>query len=72
MIAELPTFKVIEDPVICGRLQVSIAAVSDYGKELYVNPAGGLTEAECRFVMGHELLHVAVRHAHRCRGRDPN
>jgi len=65
------TFKLIEDPLICGRLEVSVAAVSDYGKELYINPAAGLTEAECRFVMAHELLHVALRHSQRCRGRDP-
>ncbi len=65
------TFKLIEDPALCGRMQVSIAAVSEYGKELYVNPAAGLTESECRFVMAHELLHVALRHSTRCRGRDP-
>jgi predicted metal-dependent peptidase len=65
------TFKLIEEPMICGRLSISIAAVSDYGKELYVNPAAGLTEGECRFVMAHELLHVALRHSMRCRGRDP-
>ena len=28
------TFELIEDPTICIRLQTSIAAVSDYGKEL--------------------------------------
>jgi len=65
------TFKLIEEPAICGRLAISMAAVSDYGKELYVNPAAGLTEGECRFVMAHELLHVALRHSMRCRGRDP-
>ncbi|PYV23583.1 MAG: peptidase, partial [Acidobacteria bacterium] len=65
------TFELIEEPTICGRLQISIAAVSDYGKEVYVHPAAGLTEAECRFVMAHELLHVALRHSMRCRGRDP-
>jgi len=65
------TFQLVEEPAICGRLQISIAAVTDYGKELYVNPAAGLTEAESRFVMAHELLHVALRHSMRCRGRDP-
>jgi predicted metal-dependent peptidase len=29
-----------------------------------------LTEDECRFVMAHELLHVALRHSARGRGRD--
>jgi|HubBroStandDraft_1064217.scaffolds.fasta_scaffold00423_22 predicted metal-dependent peptidase len=65
------TFSLIEEPAICGRLQISIAAVTDYAKELYFNPAAGLTEPECRFVMAHELLHVALRHSTRCRGRDP-
>jgi predicted metal-dependent peptidase len=65
------SFELIEDPVLCGRLQISIAAVSDYAKEIYINPAAGLTEDECRFVMAHELLHVALRHSIRCRGRDP-
>lgn len=64
------SFKLIEDVAVCSRLQVSIAAISDYGKELYVNPAAGLTEAECRFVIAHELLHVALRHSPRCRARD--
>jgi predicted metal-dependent peptidase len=65
------SFELIEDPVVCARLHTSIAAVSEYGKELYINPAAGLTELECRFVMAHELLHVALRHSQRCRGRDP-
>jgi predicted metal-dependent peptidase len=65
------TFKLIEDPAICGRMQISIAAVSEYAKELYVNPAAGLAESECRFAMAHELLHVALRHSVRCGGRDP-
>jgi predicted metal-dependent peptidase len=65
------TFTLIEDPAICARLPISVAAVSEYGKELYLNPAAGLTESECRFVIAHELLHVALRHSMRCRGRDP-
>ena len=65
------TFDLIEDPLICTRMQISIAAVSDYTKEIYINPAAGLSESECRFVIAHELLHVALRHTARCRGRDP-
>jgi predicted metal-dependent peptidase len=64
-------FKVIEDPILCARLDVSIAAVDAYLGEIYLNPAAALDEAECRFVMAHELLHVALRHAARRRGRDP-
>ncbi len=64
-------FELIEDAALCARMQISIAAVSDYGKEIYINPGAGLSESECRFVIAHELLHVSLRHSTRCRGRDP-
>src|SRR5450432_2452168 len=64
-------FDLIEDPLVCHRMQISVAAVSDYAKEIYITPAAGLTESECRFVIAHELLHVSLRHSTRCRGRDP-
>jgi len=64
-------FEIIEDVALCGRMQISVAAVSDYGKEIYINPGAGLSEAECRFVIAHELLHVSLRHSTRCSGRDP-
>lgn len=64
-------FDLIEDPLLCGRMQISVAAVSDSSKEIYINPGAGLNEAECRFVIAHELLHVSLRHSTRCRGRDP-
>lgn len=63
-------FKIIEDPKICQRLQVTIAAVDAEGREIYINPAAGLTEEEIRFVMAHELLHVGLRHESRNQGRD--
>jgi hypothetical protein len=65
------SFELIEDPRICGRMEISVAAVSDWSKEIYIHPGAGLTDAECRFVIAHELLHVALRHSARCRGRDP-
>ncbi|MGH2515331.1 MAG: vWA domain-containing protein, partial [Ktedonobacterales bacterium] len=40
-------------------------------KEIFFNPAVSLTEAECRFVLAHELLHVGLRHDTRRQGRDP-
>ncbi len=46
-------------------------SVSDVTKEIYISPGAGLSEAECRFVMAHELLHVSLRHSRRCGGRDP-
>lgn len=40
-------------------------------KEIYLSPAAGLDQQECRFVMAHELLHVSLRHQTRRQGRDP-
>lgn len=65
------SFTIIEDPLICVRMEVSVAAVNAYMKEIYINPSAGLDEYECRFVMAHELLHVGLSHHTRCQGRDP-
>ncbi|MNU73594.1 hypothetical protein D3C71_630800 [compost metagenome] len=64
-------FKIIEDPILCNRLSISVAAVDAEAKEIYVNPAAGLDEQECRFVLAHEFLHVGLRHHARADGRDP-
>jgi len=65
------SFRVIEDPELCRRLDISIAAVDDSAQEIYYNPFAGLGEEECRFVMAHELLHAGLRHQARRQGRDP-
>lgn len=65
------SFTIIEDPVLCARMDISVAAVNSYLKEIYINPAAGLDEYECRFVIAHELLHVGLSHQARCQGRDP-
>jgi predicted metal-dependent peptidase len=65
------SFTVIEDPVICARMEITVAAVSPASREIFMNPAAGLTETEARFVMGHELLHVGLHHDSRRQGRDP-
>lgn len=65
------SFKVIEDPFVCQRMDISVAAVDMVLREIYVNPAAGLRDEELRFVMAHELLHVGLRHDVRCQGRDP-
>jgi predicted metal-dependent peptidase len=65
------TFKIIENPQLCGRMEIHIAAVSPYLRELYINPAAGLTAMEYRFVMAHEFLHAALRHDVRHEWRDP-
>jgi predicted metal-dependent peptidase len=64
-------FEIIEDPLICQRLDISVAAVDAQSKQIFINPAAGLDEKECRFVMAHELLHVGLRHDTRRQGRDP-
>lgn len=64
-------FDVVEDPQLCARLGISIAAVDAESQEIFINPAAGLDEHECRFVMAHELLHVGLRHQARREGRDP-
>jgi predicted metal-dependent peptidase len=64
-------FEIIEDPLICQRLDISVAAVDAQSKQIFINPAAGLDEQQCRFVMAHELLHVGLRHDTRREGRDP-
>ena len=63
-------FKIVEDPLICQRLDISVAAVDTQSQEIFVNPAAGLDEHQARFVMAHELLHVGLRHDTRREGRD--
>lgn len=65
------SFRVIEDPELCRRLDISVAAVDDASQEIYMNPFAGLDEEECRFVMAHELLHAGLRHQARRQGREP-
>lgn len=64
-------FNIIADPIICMRMEISVAAVDAYMQEIYINPAAGLDDYECRFVMAHELLHVGLRHQARRQGREP-
>lgn len=63
-------FTIIEDPLVCQRMSISIAAVDMESREIFINPAAGLDEHECRFVMAHEILHVGLRHDVRREGRD--
>lgn len=65
------SFQIIEDPGICMREEISVAAISEHLQTIYLNPGRGLTEGEYRFVIAHELLHVGLRHQSRCQGRDP-
>ncbi len=64
-------FTIVEDSQVCSRMQITVAAVDEEAKELYVNPAAGLHVESARFVLAHELLHVGLRHQVRRQGRDP-
>lgn len=64
-------FKLVEDPQVCARMDIQIAAVNYDLKEIYINKNADLNEQECRFVMAHEFLHVGLEHGKRRKGRDP-
>ncbi len=63
-------FKVIEDSEYCQKNEIQIAAVDAGLKEIYVNPAAGLSNEELKFVLAHEYLHAGLDHANRSKGRD--
>ena len=63
-------FKIIEDSEYCQKNDIQIAAVDAGLKEIYVNPAAGLSDDELRFVLAHEFLHAGLDHANRAKGRD--
>lgn len=65
------SFTVVEDATVCGLLNISVAAISEDQREIYVNPNRRHTVEAYRFIMAHELLHAGLRHQDRCRGRDP-
>ena len=65
------TFRIIEDQTLCGRIQISVAAINAELQEVYINPAAGLDAMQYRFVIAHELLHVGLNHHCRSQGRDP-
>ena len=35
-------FEIIEDPFICHRLDISVAAIDVENKQIFINPAAGL------------------------------
>jgi predicted metal-dependent peptidase len=65
------SFKIVEDPLVCQRLAITVAAVDAQSGEIFISPGAGLSSEELRFVMAHELLHVGLRHDARRQGRDP-
>ena len=64
-------FQLVDDPLTVQRMDISVAAISVHMREIYVNPAAHLTEAEWRFVLAHEYLHAALCHEQRLGSRDP-
>ncbi len=64
-------FKIIYDIKICQSLNISIGAVSILDETILINPASGLSQQGLIFVMAHEMLHVALNHPQRRKGRDP-
>lgn len=64
------SFKIIEDIQICKQFNIQIAAVSAVDKIIYINPLAQLNEMGTRFVIAHEILHIALDHSRRCGGRD--
>jgi predicted metal-dependent peptidase len=65
------SFKIVEDIQICKQFDIQIAAVSAVDKIIYINPLAQLNEMGTRFVIAHEILHIALDHARRRAGRDP-
>ncbi len=63
-------FKIIYDIPICRQFNISIGAVNILNETILINPAAGLNQQGLIFVIAHEMLHVALNHHQRRRGRD--
>jgi predicted metal-dependent peptidase len=63
--------RIIADADLCQRMDISIAAVNGFLGEVYFHPGWQMSQDELTFIYVHELLHVALLHHQRGRGRDP-
>lgn len=63
-------FTIIEDPLICTRMDISVAAIAVDTKEIYINASVPMTDEEMRFLIAHELPHAGLSHTTRRQGRD--
>ncbi|MFI6876693.1 hypothetical protein ACIBL6_24985 [Streptomyces sp. NPDC050400] len=61
----------VADAELARAHDIAIAAVAPDLGEIYVNPLKRYSDEEWRFVLGHEMLHAALRHGDRCGARDP-
>ncbi|WP_369232004.1 hypothetical protein AB5J56_09620 [Streptomyces sp. R21] len=61
----------VADAELARAHDISVAAVNAEAGEIYVNPLLRHTDEEWRFILGHEMLHAALRHGERRGHRDP-
>lgn len=61
----------VADAELARAHGISVAAVNAAAGEIYVNPLRRYADEEWRFILGHEMLHAALRHGERCGARDP-
>ncbi|MEV3860880.1 hypothetical protein AB0J38_42050 [Streptomyces sp. NPDC050095] len=61
----------VADAELARAHDISVAAVNADLGEIYVNPLKRHTDDEWRFILGHEMLHAALRHGDRRGARDP-
>ncbi len=64
--------RILAEPGLCRRMDISIAAVNGFLMEMYFNPEWKFSQEEILFIYVHELLHVALLHHTRIQGRDPD
>nr|WP_223243891.1 hypothetical protein [Streptomyces sp. CBMA156] len=62
---------VVADAELARAHGIAVAAVNAEAGEIYVNPLRHHSDEEWRFILGHEMLHAALRHGERRGGRDP-
>ncbi len=63
-------FTVVADAELARAHGIAVAAVNAEAGEIYINPLRHHTDEEWRFILGHEMLHAALRHGERRGGRD--
>ncbi|MGQ4385388.1 vWA domain-containing protein [Streptomyces sp. SAS_270] len=61
----------VADAELARAHDIAVAAVNAEAGEIYVNPLLSHTDEEWRFILGHEMLHAALRHSERRGHRDP-
>ncbi|MCX4821185.1 hypothetical protein OG883_14945 [Streptomyces sp. NBC_01142] len=61
----------VADAELARAHGISVAAVNAHAGEIYINPLRQFADDEWRFILGHEMLHAALRHGERCGARDP-